>query len=60
MENIISKEQAGSDILFEGEKSFILINAPQLYNIIDGNYGEYELRLEIKSNAFTFNSFTFG
>ena len=56
----ISKEQAGSDVLFEGEKSFIIVDKPLLYNLVDGTYGEYELRLKIKSNNFAFNAFTFG
>ena len=46
----LSKEQAGSDVLFEGGKSFIIVDKPLLYNLVDGTYGEHELRLKIKSN----------
>ena len=58
--NYISKNQAGNDIQFEGNKSFIDVDKPQLYNIVDGNYGRYELKLKITSSEFTFNAFTFG
>ena len=58
--NDITKEQAGSDVQFEENKTFIIVDKPQLYNLVYGNYGEYELRLKVKSNNFTFNSFTFG
>jgi len=57
--NYITKEQAGSDVVFEGEKAFILVDKPQLYNIVDGAHGNYELTLKAE-NSFTFNAFTFG
>lgn len=57
--NYISENQAGSDIQFEDGKSFIKIDKPQLYNVVDGNYGRYELKLKA-SNGFAFNAFTFG
>ena len=41
-------------------KSFINVDKPQLYNIVNGNYGRYELKLKITSSEFTFNAFTFG
>ena len=58
--NYLSKNQAGNDIRFEGDKSFINVDKPQLYNIVNGNYGRYELKLKITSSEFTFNAFTFG
>jgi len=56
----LSKEQAGTDVEFEEEKSFIVVDTPQLYNIIEGAYGRYELKLEITEKDFSFNAFTFG
>jgi thiol-disulfide isomerase/thioredoxin len=56
----VSKEQAGSDVQFKDNESFVLINGPRLYNIIDGSYGTYMLRLKVNSTTFNFAAFTFG
>ncbi len=58
-EGFIQKEQAGSDIQFESEKSFVLVNEPRLYNLVKGDYGSYKLTLKAES-GFNFNAFTFG
>jgi len=55
----ITREQAGTDVVFEGEKAFIVVNTPQLYNVVDGTHGNYELTLKAL-NGFNFNAFTFG
>ena len=55
----LKEEQAGTDVKFEGGKAFILINKPQLYNVIKGVYGNYKLTLKTQKD-FTFNAFTFG
>jgi thiol-disulfide isomerase/thioredoxin len=55
----IKKEQAGSDVSFEGDKAFITINNPQLYNVVNGNHGKYKLTLVVEE-GFNFNAFTFG
>jgi len=55
----ISEEQAGSDVVFDGKKGFILVDKPQLYNVVDGSYGNYDLTLKAE-NDFIFNAFTFG
>lgn len=55
----ISEEQAGADIKFENGKSFVLINEPRLYNLVDGDYGNYKLTLA-SEKEFNFNAFTFG
>ena len=57
--NYITNEQAGSDVVFEGEKSFILVDSPQLYNVIEGQYGNHVLTLKAEK-GFIFNAFTFG
>lgn len=56
----ISKEQAGSDVKFDGNRAFILVDKPQLYNVVDGDYGRYTLQLKIQKEGFIFNAFTFG
>ena len=56
----ITRQQAGTDVRFEEERAFILVDTPQLYNIVEGDYGNYELTLRVTSSNFTFNAFTFG
>mgnify|MGYP003972170931 len=55
----VSKEQAGEDVQFDGEKAFVIVDKPQLYNVFDGDHGEYNLKLVVKE-GFTFHAFTFG
>jgi thiol-disulfide isomerase/thioredoxin len=59
-EKYITKEQAGKDVQFKDEKAFIVVDEPRLYNVVNGIYGMYKLKLATKSNDFTFNTFTFG
>lgn len=56
----VTKEQAGSDLQFENGRAFISIDSPRLYNVVDGNYGRYTLKLRIQKGGFTVNAFTFG
>ena len=55
----VRRDQAGTDVVFDNEKSFIVVDEPRLYNVIDGEYGDYKLTL-ISDKGFTFNAFTFG
>ena len=55
----VSKDQAGSDVQFDGERAFVIIDQPQLYNIVEGDYGGYTLKL-VTTEGFTFHAFTFG
>ena len=55
----VSKEQAGEDVQFDGEKAFVIVDKPQLYNVFDGDHGEYNLKLVV-NEGFTFHAFTFG
>lgn len=59
-DDYIKKEQAGDDVTFENGEAFIIIDKPQLYNVVRGEYGEYKLKLETESEDFNFNAFTFG
>src|SRR3989344_6119927 len=58
-DSYISKEQAGSDVEFKDGKSFVKITEPRLYNLFDGEYGDYKLTLKVKE-GFSFNAFTFS
>tara|TARA_Y100000034_G_C6879393_1_gene402683 strand:+ start:839 stop:1267 length:429 start_codon:yes stop_codon:yes gene_type:complete len=55
----ISKEQAGSDVKFKNGRAIIEVNEPRLYNVFNGNYGNYKLTLNVQKD-FKFNAFTFG
>jgi len=55
----VTREQAGSDVRFVGPRSYILVNEPRIYNVIDGEYGGYILGLGAEE-GFSFNAFTFG
>jgi len=55
----ITKGQAGSDVKFENNKSFILIDNARLYNVVNSKYGTYTLKLTT-SKEFKFSAFTFG
>jgi len=56
----VNEEQAGSDVQFSDGKAFVTVNAAQLYNVVNGEYGEYKLELKVMGNGFSFNAFTFG
>lgn len=55
-----NKEQAGADVKIENGKSFVIVNEPRLYNVFNGQYGNYLLKLTADSSDFNFNAFTFG
>ncbi len=55
----VSKEWAGSDVVFDGSKAFVKIDEKRLYNVFEGDYGEHRLDLKV-SQGFSFNAFTFG
>ncbi|MAG52961.1 MAG: hypothetical protein CMH62_03295 [Nanoarchaeota archaeon] len=56
----ITKDQAGDDVQFKGEKAFILVDKPQLYNVVRGSYSTNKLELKVNSENFFFSAFTFG
>lgn len=56
----LTPAMAGADIEFEGERAFIKINEPRLYNVIMGNYGRHTLKLRVSKPGFSFHAFTFG
>lgn len=52
-------EKAGEDAQFDGERSFVVIDQPRLYNVVDNDLMSARLELKV-SEGFTFNAFTFG
>ena len=56
----IDETQAGSDVEFDGKRSYITVDKPRLYNLFNGYYGTYLLKLRTDSKDFAFNAFTFG
>ena len=55
----VTKQNAGSDVMFEGKRAYVQIDGPRLYNVVSGDYQEGILELVVKS-PFFFNAFTFG
>jgi thiol-disulfide isomerase/thioredoxin len=51
----ILQAQAGSDV----ENSETTISEPRLYNVVEGEYGSYTLKLVV-GKGFAFSAFTFG
>jgi thiol-disulfide isomerase/thioredoxin len=58
-EEYVKKEDAGSDVLFEGNRAYVIIDEAKLYNIYDGEYGNFRMDLKVGKD-FSFNAFTFG
>ncbi|HIJ10509.1 TPA: thioredoxin family protein [Candidatus Woesearchaeota archaeon] len=58
-EKPITKEHAGKDVQFDGERAFILVDEPDLYNVVQGEYQRNLLSFRVHE-GFSFNAFTFG
>lgn len=56
----VSKENAGTDVQFDGDKAFVSIKEPRLYNVVNNGYGNHVVRLSVDSTSFNFAAFTFG
>jgi cytochrome c biogenesis protein CcdA/thiol-disulfide isomerase/thioredoxin len=57
----LTREQAGSDIRFEGDQSYATIQEERLYNLVkDTPSGEHTLELEAQSAGLKAYTFTFG
>ena len=56
----VDEMQAGKDVEFDGKRAYIVVDKPRLYNIFNGYYGTYLLKLRTDSKDFAFNAFTFG
>jgi thiol-disulfide isomerase/thioredoxin len=55
----VKPKNAGEDVRFDGDRTFVVIDQARLYNIYDGTYGQFRLDLKVEKD-FSFNAFTFG
>ena len=55
----LSEDQAGSDVVHEDGRAFIVVDKAELYNVISGPYERNTLKLVV-DKGFSFNAFTFG
>jgi len=55
----LDKNNAGSDVKFDKDRSYFVVNEHRLYNVYNGDYGNFELDINSK-NKFRFYAFTFG
>jgi len=57
----VKKEIAGSDIKFKDNKSFVFVNHPDMYNLVNSQKFEtHELKIVVDSSEFSIYAFTFG
>ncbi|PIN73928.1 thiol-disulfide isomerase [Candidatus Woesearchaeota archaeon CG10_big_fil_rev_8_21_14_0_10_45_16] len=52
-------QEAGSDVIFDGERSYIVVDEARLYNVVDGEYQQAGLELKMHGDVRV-HSFTFG
>lgn len=45
---------------YDGQRAFIKIEEPRLYNVVDGEYERHTLKLRVSDAGFSFHAFTFG
>jgi thiol-disulfide isomerase/thioredoxin len=56
----IPRTDKGDDIRYDARGSYILVDAPRMFNVYRGNYGTHELKLASDSPDFDIYSFTFS
>ena len=57
----LSKEDAGKDIKFEKNRSFVVVDHADMYNIVNSKkFGTHELKLVTNSKDFSIYAYTFG
>lgn len=56
----VPKKDKGDDIKYDARGSYIIVDAPRMFNVYRGNYGSYQLRLSSDSPDFDIYSYTFG
>jgi thiol-disulfide isomerase/thioredoxin len=59
-DNPVAKEDRGTDIIEENAKTFLAINEPRMYNLINNSkFGHFTLRLSSDNPSFGAYAFTF-
>jgi hypothetical protein len=57
----LTEENKGQDVVFEDGQSYLLVDEPRLYSIVDAEeYGTYVLKMSSNSPHFALFAFTFG
>ena len=57
----ITEENRGRDVVVEDGRTFLLVDEPRLYSIVDAaEYGTYTLTMSSNSPDFALFAFTFG
>lgn len=56
----LTEGDSGDDIRFDGDRSYVLVDEPRLYNVYRGDYDQHLLTLTPRQAGFSFNAFTFG
>ncbi len=57
----LTQKEAGQDLIIEGRRSYLSIDEPRLYAIVElPEYGTHELTLASNSDQFALFAFTFG
>ena len=57
----ITEENRGRDVVVEDGRTFLMVDAPRLYSIVDAaEYGTYTLTMSSNSPDFALFAFTFG
>ncbi len=60
-DNYIPKEKSGDSVHFDGERSYIVIERDDMYNIInDKEKHQHSLKFEVNNRNVRFYAFTFG
>jgi hypothetical protein len=55
----VSRDDAGEDVLFDGNRAYVVVDSARLYEIYSGSYGSFRLDLKVEEDL-SFNAFTFG
>ncbi len=56
----VPKEKAGEDVIFKGGKGFVVVDHPDMYNLVNGkNFEMHELKILAKT-PFQIYAYTFG
>ena len=50
----------GAEVMEEGNATYLLVDQPRMYQLVDGDYGVHSLRLSSASDQLTAYAFTFG
>jgi len=57
----LTKDNAGKDIVFKNRKSFVVVDHPDMFNVVNSEkFGMHELKIMTDSKEFSVYAYTFG